>query len=146
MSRNHRKPGVIRVICTDAFHHGEPGYAELGYYHLGTLRLAQRKGFADAGFRWHGPREAVERLETRDQAVSMSARGAPLTRLPLPVKLWRTEDDKFVWRFRCTCGRDPQRSDADLAAIVTRYQITPLAARAKSLDPLVPDGDRLRPP
>jgi hypothetical protein len=143
VSRNHCKHGVIRVICTDCFHHGEPGYEELGYHYIGTLRLAYRKGFADEGFRWHGPREVVDTIETRDRKVSMSlsaladpapraqlgrgrdGQAAWQTELPLPVKMWRTENDTFVWRFRCVgdrgCDRDVQRHDKYLAQIVTRW-------------------------
>jgi hypothetical protein len=119
--RNHRKPGVIRVICTDGYHHDEPDFARLGHHYIGTLRLAYRRGFADSGFRWHGPREALDTIETRDRKLSMSMPGTPLTELPLPVKMWRTEDDKPVFRFRCTCGRDVQRHDEHLADVVRRW-------------------------
>jgi hypothetical protein len=57
-----------------------------------------------------------------------------LTELPLPVKLWRTEDDKWVWKFRCVgpygCLRNAQRHERHLAEIVTRWvQMKPDAPR-----------------
>lgn len=129
MSRNHRKPGVVRVICTDSFHHDQPGYGELGHHHVGTLVLVYPKGkpWADKGFRWYGPHEAAERIETRDEKVVMFPPlvGSPLIELPLPTKQWRTEDDEFVWKFRCVgpygCTRDAQRHEAHLAKIVRRW-------------------------
>jgi len=31
VSRNHRTPGIIWVICTDSYHHDSPGFAERGF-------------------------------------------------------------------------------------------------------------------
>lgn len=152
MSYNHRKAGAIRVICTDSYHHDTKEFREKGHHLIGTLVLAHRPGFADADFRWYGPREAVGTVETRDRRVPMSlspladpplpvnlGRGRDggitwLTKLPSPVKLWRTGDDGPVWKFRCAgpsgCYRNVQRHEKHIPQIVTqRAQADPEATR-----------------
>lgn len=116
MARNHRTPGVIRFTCTDRYHHDEPGYADRGHHHYGTLRPVCQDG-ALAGLAWSGPRP-----EPRDSiATSGLTLAWPGIAPALPVKARRRDDGTAVWRFRCSCGRNPERSEADLARIVSAY-------------------------
>jgi hypothetical protein len=39
VSRNHRTPGIIRVLCTHTYHHDSREFAEYGFHHLCTLKL-----------------------------------------------------------------------------------------------------------
>lgn len=124
MSHNRPRHGIIlRIICTDSYHRDTRQFAERGHHYIGTLRPA----YGGAGLRWHGPRRESDEIETRDRKVTMTGSGF---KLPLPVKMWRTEDDKFVYRFDCTCGLDVQRHESDLAEIVKeRYAANPGVTR-----------------
>jgi hypothetical protein len=114
--RNHRKPGVIRFICTDAYHHDEPGYADRGHHHYGTLRPVYPDGVL-AGVAWSGPR-----AEPRDSVATSGIMLAwPGVAPPLPQKSRRRDDGTAVWRFRCSCGRNPEPPEAELAAIAARH-------------------------
>lgn len=123
MSRNHHRNSnfIFRVFCTDDYHRDEPGFSDLGYHLIGTLSYVPLNSQARAtpGYRWYGPREKLDMATGQDPELSDA--WTALQELPLPVKLWRDEDDNFVWRFRCTCGRDPQHSDAYMGGIVQRW-------------------------
>lgn len=95
MSRNHRKPGVVRFICTDARHRDSDEYRKLGHHHVYTLLLAEKADGSLALF-WEG--------------------------VDGPVKDRLRGNGEWVLRFRCACGRDPQRGETDILEIVARYQ------------------------
>jgi hypothetical protein len=95
LPRNHRKPGVVRFVCTDARHRGSGEFRELGHHHVYTLRLAEKADGTPALF-WEG--------------------------VDGPVKDRRRENGEWVLRFCCSCGRDPQRGEGDVLEIVARHQ------------------------
>jgi hypothetical protein len=116
VSRNHRKPGVVRFICTDAYHHDEPGYADRRHHHYGTLRPVYQDDVLTE-LAWNGPR-----AEPRDSIATSGVMLAwPGIAPALPVKARRRNDGTAVWRFRCSCGRNPERSEAAIAGIVSAY-------------------------
>src|SRR5579859_3436802 len=93
MSRNHRKPGVVRVVCTDAYHRDSAGFAEHGHHYLFTMRLHKHE-------------------DTRNPAVrpydgTMSLRAPEIYRGP-----------DYTVRFACSCGRDYQRHDTELLPVL----------------------------
>lgn len=117
MSRNRRtrRNDVVWVICSDARHRGEPGFDRDGHHLVGTL------GLGDNGqLTWRGPRaEPGDMIST--SGITLSWDGiAP----ELPRKQRRRDDGTPVWRFRCTCGRSPERSEPELAGIIRRHMET----------------------
>lgn len=117
MSRSRgRRADVIWFICTDSRHRGEPAYDRDGHRVVGTLGIS-RGGESDGRLTWRGPRaESPDTVST--SGITLSWAGiAP----PLPLKQRRRDDGTPVWRFRCTCGRNSERSEPDLAAIVQRH-------------------------
>jgi hypothetical protein len=89
VSRNHRTPGIIWVICTDSYHHDSPGFAERGFHYLRTLKLLPRPGGPLPGF------TIVPRNNAREK----------------PVKDFRRFDGLWVFRFECPCGLDHHREE-----------------------------------
>jgi hypothetical protein len=104
LSRNHFNPDVIRITCTDEYHRGEEDFARLGHHHVGTLRPAE------GGYRWHPARD------TPKTPAPPGGNSADWSTLLGPVKGYRP-DMSEVWVFRCACGRTPERSVADVAAL-----------------------------
>ena len=81
MSRNHRKPGVVRVVCTATYHHDSPEFAGKGYFYLGTLRMF--------------PIPDPPGVEVRSFRSKF-------------IKDFAHSDGQKRWRFSCECGLDPQ--------------------------------------
>jgi hypothetical protein len=105
------------VVCTDSYHRDEPDYARLGHHHVGTLRLVQGNEDGPGHLAWTGPR-ADPRDTISTSGITLSWPGiAPA----LPQKPRHRDDGTAVWRFTCRCGRDVQRSEPDLAALIIRY-------------------------
>lgn len=108
---------VALVLCTDAFHNDERGFAEHGHHIVGKLYLVRDANGRPVRLEWTGPR-AETRNTVRTSGITLSLPGiAP----DLPVKARHRGDGGAVWRFRCSCGRDPQPSEADLAGIAARW-------------------------
>ena len=80
MSRNHRKAGVIRIICTDSYHHDSAEFARTGYHYLVALHMAQRQD-GSASPIWIGNGKVGG-----------------------PMKSYRRPDGSWIFRFRCSCG------------------------------------------
>ena len=99
MPRSHRRPGVVRITCTDPLHEGTRQWQKNGYRHVSTLYMAERADNSD------GPRVTLYGGDGPDALM----------------KDRRRSDGQWVFRFRCTCGRDVQRAEADLVDIVQRY-------------------------
>lgn len=121
MSRNRAKPGDIRFICVDSYHHDSKEWAAYGCHLVGTLRKKLREdgsGYLD----WRGhPAESRDRIAT--SGITLTWAGiAPAP--ALPVKGRRRDDGERTWRFRCTCGEDRQKAESDLAEIITSYART----------------------
>lgn len=119
MSRNRRRPGVIRITCTDPFHRDEPGFAEQGHRHVGTLRPVQ------GGYAWHArPGMPADPAPAGGNSVDWGRQLGPL-------KNYRAGDMTEVWRIRCTCGRDVQRGIPEIAAIAARLMAARPGRRAE---------------
>lgn len=102
-------PGAIRFVCSDPHHIDEPG-ARRPY---GTLRPVWRDGEV-TGLAWSGPNpEPTDQVSTSGISLAW-----PGLKSALPQKSRRRDDGSAVWRFRCTCGRDPQAPEPELARIV----------------------------
>jgi hypothetical protein len=115
VSRNHRKPGVVRFVCTAKFHHDSEEFTRLGHHHYGTLRPVYRDG-VPAGMAWSGPRgEPRDEIRTSGVMLSLSA---PAPRLP--VKNFQRRDGQATWRFRCTCGLDRQCTESVVAEKIAK--------------------------
>lgn len=97
MSRN---PGGVWIICTDLRHKRSREWAEHGRHHLTTLMLAERAQDSDA-----------PRVTLHWDGNSPNA----------PVKDRRRSDGQWVFKFRCSCGRDVQRSESHLVDVAQRY-------------------------
>lgn len=105
MPRNHRIPGIVRVVCTDPFHHESAGFAQHGYRYLCTLRLHKYEDIRNPAIR---PFDDTMHLRAPD--------------------MYRGPD--FTVRLHCTCGRDYQRHDSELLAVLKqRFEAEPGATR-----------------
>ena len=109
MGRNHRRPGVIRITCTDDYHHDQPGYGDQGHHHVGTLRPV------DGGYAWHP-------VGVYRPPAPPGGNDIDWSEVTGPVKGYRP-DGSEVWVLYCTCGRTPERSVADVAAIAARQML-----------------------
>jgi hypothetical protein len=109
MSRSHRRSGVVRITCTDPSHKGTREWLQNGYRHVTTLYLAERAENSA------GPPVTLYGGEGPDA----------------PMKDRRRSDGQWVFRFRCTCGRDVQRAESDLVDIAQRYTAAFSGRRAK---------------
>lgn len=92
MTRNHRVPGVVRVICTDSYHEGK-------LVHLFTFRQATRQA-GEPALLWRGKIQPVKQWAAADGVWTfrLTCRGG------------KEEGDG-------PCGRDPQRREPALAGI-----------------------------
>jgi hypothetical protein len=117
MSRRPKRPAspappAVLIVCTDAHHRDEPGFAERGYHLVGEIRHApERQG----GLAWSG--HAPEQGALRTSGITLLwgvSRG-------VPVKRYRRDDGQPTYRVRCRCGLDVERSEPDLAEIVTAW-------------------------
>jgi hypothetical protein len=103
------------VVCRDSYHHDEDGYAERGFHLVGESVLVPNPG-GDGKYHleWTGHRP-------ENGPVRVSGMTVPANRpsgFP-PVKSWVGNDGVSVWRFRCSCGDDRQRSEPDIMAIIS---------------------------
>jgi hypothetical protein len=103
----------VLVVCRDPHHHDEDGYAERGYHLVGELRHAPD---SPGGMEWSGP--GPEKGPFRRSGIAIAA--GPVPGAP-PFKRHVGDDGQVAWRFRCSCPRDAQRSEADLAAIIAAW-------------------------
>ena len=99
MSRNHRTRGIIRVLCTDTYHHDTREFAEHGFHYLRTLRMTYRQGSPGPPFT----------ITWRNTAPDK------------PVKDFCRADGLWVFKFECPCGLDPQRVETYLVELVLQY-------------------------
>ncbi len=105
MPRNHRKPGIVRVVCTDAYHRDSAEFAEYGHHYLGTLRIRKYEDIRKPAIRPY------------DDTMFLKAPG-----------MYRGPD--FTVRFRCACGRDYQRHDSELLPVLKQlFEAEPGATR-----------------
>lgn len=117
----HRKPkppaqpAAGLVICTEAFHHGEEGYVGRGHHLVGEIRhIPDADGPGRLEWTGHGPESGP--LRTPGITIAADLRhGSP------PIKRYRHGDAPPPWRFRCSCGLDRQKSEADLAVIAAAW-------------------------
>ena len=117
MPRPRRSPGApVLIVCADAFHRGEPDYSRYGHHLVGTISIRAAPDGTPV-LRWSGAR-AESRDTARTSDVKLSWAGiAP----PLPVKQFRRQYGTRVWRLACTCGRNPEPAEAELAEIIRRH-------------------------
>lgn len=117
MPRPRRSPGApVLVVCSDGYHQDDPDYGRYGRRLVGTISIRAGAG-GTPGLHWSGPR-AESRDTARTSGIRLSWPGiAPL----LPVKQFRRPDGAQVWRFACTCGRNPEVPEAELLAIIRRH-------------------------
>jgi hypothetical protein len=115
--RPRRSPGApVLVVCTDLHHHDEPAYARYGHHLVGGISISTGPD-GTGRLHWRGPRPE-SRDTARTSGILLSWPGiAPA----LPVKQFRRPDGEQVWRFGCTCGRNPEMPEPELAAIVRRH-------------------------
>lgn len=123
MSRTHRKPGIVRVLCTRPFHQGTDEWARFGHHHVTNLRMVEIRG--RARLIWPG---AAQRTRTVDVTVPTSDGGRHVlfshrTTVGAPMKFWRVIGEERFWmfRFRCPCGLDVQRPESELLEYAQRY-------------------------
>lgn len=109
------KPAPALVICFDAYHHDDRGYAERGYHLVGEVRPVP-DGNGSGRLAWTGP--VPERGPARTPSMTIAADLAPDAP---PVKHYRHGDDPPPWRLRCSCGLDKQPTEAELTAYMSNW-------------------------
>jgi hypothetical protein len=110
VSRNHRTPGIARAICTHRYHHDSAEFTEHGFHYLCTLKLRylpQTNDFTIV------PRDNASRAFRKD---------------------FRRADGLWVYRFRCSCGLDPQRLETYLVGLILQYSAANPSATRFDLD------------
>ena len=112
MSRNHRVPGIVRVLCTDSYHHDSPEFTQHGFHHLCTLKLAHRQGGPSSDF-------TIVPRNTNSKK---------------PVKDFARADGLLVFKFECPCGLDVQRLETYLVKLVMLYSAANPSATRFDLD------------
>lgn len=117
MPRHRRKRSAppatqVLVTCHDSYHHDEDGYPERGYHLVGEIRHDPGQ---PGGLAWTG--HVPEQGRLRTSGITLMWGASPT----LPVKRYRRDDGQPTYRFRCSCGLDKQRSEPELAAIVTAW-------------------------
>lgn len=80
---------ALRVICTAEYHRDTPEFAERGFHHLGTMQM--RKYEPDR-------RRPAARFIDDTMFVKNGTIEIAMIRRSF----------RYVLRFRCACGRDPQ--------------------------------------
>jgi hypothetical protein len=121
MSRTHRHPDVVRVVCTDSYHRDSEAWARHGHHWL--LNLRQIEGPDRPRLIVPGARQRTRMVQvtTPDGSLVLFERRADPQ---LPVKDFRLVGDAryLIFRFQCECGRDPQRPESDLLEIAARHR------------------------
>ncbi len=116
MPRRRRPKGpaqitVALVVCRDAYHRDEEGFAERGFHVAGELLADPATGRRT----WTGPgHERGAILVPGMVLVNVLPAGTP------PLKRYRT-GGAAVWRIRCACGDDRQVAEARITAIMTAW-------------------------
>jgi hypothetical protein len=100
VGRNRRNPSVVWVTCTDPRHKGTRDWQQRSYHLVAKLQFAERSENS------RGPRITLHWDGDSSDP---------------PVKNRRHDDGEWVFRFRCTCGRDVQRAESALVDIAQRY-------------------------
>lgn len=121
MSRNHRRRGVVRIICTDPFHKDSEDWVRYGHHWL--LNLRQVEGRDRARLIVPGARQRIRTVQvtTPDGSIVLFEHDVDPQS---PVKDYRLVGPEryLIFRFRCPCGRDPQPLESDLLEIAARYR------------------------
>lgn len=116
MPRHRRPKGpaqvtVAQVVCRDAYHRDEDGFAERGFHVAGELLADPVTGRRT----WTGPgHERGAILVPGMVLLNVLRPGTP------PLKRYQT-GGAAVWRIRCECGDDRQRSEADLDSFIDAW-------------------------
>jgi hypothetical protein len=121
VSRNRRSPGIVRMICTDAHHRDGAEWARYGHHWLLNLRQVEGRDRTRLIVPSEKQRTRMVQVTTPDEnLVLFEHQVDPRS----PVKDYRLAGDEryLIFRFRCPCGRDVQRTESQLLDIVARYQ------------------------
>jgi hypothetical protein len=121
MPRSHRRPGVVRIVCTDTFHRDTEEWARYGHHHLLNLRQVEVHGRA---------RLIVPGAKQRTRTVQVTTPDGSLVLFEQeedpksPIKPYRLVGDErhFIFQFQCSCGRYPQRREDELLGIAARFR------------------------
>lgn len=120
MTRNHRRPGVVRIICTDAFHEDSEDWARYGHRWLLNLREVEANGRTRLIVPGEKQRMRTVEITAPDGTVLFEDRVDPQS----PVKRYRLVGDaRFrIFTLHCSCKRNPQKTEEDLLEMAAAYR------------------------
>lgn len=132
MSRSRHSPGVVRITCTDPYHRDSDEWARCGHRHLLNLRQIEARDRPRLIVPGARQRTRMVQVTTPDGSLVLFERRADPQS---PIKDYRLSGDAryLIFRFQCSCGRDPQRPENELLEIAARHR-EELPSRRVELD------------
>lgn len=121
MSRNHRRPGVVRITCTDPYHQDSDEWIRYGHHWLLNLRQIEGRDRTRLIVSGEKHRTKLVQVTTPDGTMVLFEREEDPQS---PVKDYQlVGPERFlIFRFRCQCGRDVQRPENELLDIAARFR------------------------
>lgn len=121
MTRNRRSPDIVRMDCTDLFHEDSEEWARYGHHWLLNLREVEVSGRTRLIVPGARQRIRTVQVTTPDGSLVLFEHDIdPMS----PVKDYRLVGPEryLIFRFRCSCGRDPQPLESELLDIAARHR------------------------
>jgi hypothetical protein len=120
MTRKQAPAGVVRIICTNSYHHDTGEFRQYGHHCLRTLRLGYGQWDLSEGFTSRGQRPRAPGVQGTDPD------GKPVLiymgiRPGQPVKKFPQTDPGLTYKFKCSCGRKRERHESYLMDLVWRH-------------------------
>jgi hypothetical protein len=121
VSRDHHRPGVVRITCSDPYHRDSEKWARYGHHWLLNLRQVEGRDRTRLVVPGEKQRTRTVQVTTPDGSLVIFEREEDPQS---PVKDYRLVGVAryLIFRFQCRCGRDPQRLENELLEFAARHR------------------------